>query len=168
MALAEVHTKAQCRYVFIRCLGYIARLCSIRGKKLQMNIESSTRHLGGVLVSFHHKLIYVSTHTLSVVSNLTYGCKHSRNKGMASLTAWLSIVANPVGDEKGEEKGVSSSPCVPTHTPSLHCETVKQIFSTRTQMGLKSGLNTYNAYLVGRSNHAILLYSDIRTGLSRR
>lgn len=91
---------------------------------------------------------------------------------MASLTAWLSIVAKPVGDEKGKEKGMSSSPHLPTHsashTPSLHCETVEQIFFTRTQMGLKSGLNTYNAYLVGRSNRAILLYSDIRTGMSRR
>lgn len=36
MALAEVHTKAQCRYVFIRCLGYIARLLFYKRKKLQI------------------------------------------------------------------------------------------------------------------------------------
>lgn len=53
---------------------------------------------------------------------------------MASLTAWLPIVAKLVGKEKGKEKGVSSSPRLPTPTahhtppPSLHCETVEQTY----------------------------------------
>lgn len=143
-----------------------------------MSNESSSRPLGGgVLVSVHHRTVYVSTALWLVNHLVRFVVSTPETKASHHQLLGCPWLQSQLAWKKERKREYPLHPCLPTpihssRPSSLHYKPVEQINifykNSNGSQKKKNGLKAYNAYLVGRSNSPILLHSDIRTGLSRR
>lgn len=99
-----------------------------RKRKLQMNNESSSRPLGGVLVSVHHRIVYGSTAPWIVNHLARWPALRKQRHRIANCLVTLGCKASWWWKKERRKEPPFHPQTVPAIPPSLHYKTVEQIF----------------------------------------